>query len=50
MIAKAPADEATRRNWLDRLYQAHADDQMPYIEILGDFWGELCGSPEFASE
>ena len=23
---------------------------MPYIELLGDYWGELCGSRELASE
>jgi hypothetical protein len=50
IIAKAPADQATRRNWLERLYQAHADDQIPYIESLGDYWGELCVSAELAGE
>ena len=50
IIAKAPADSATRRNWLERLYQAHADDQMPYIESLGDCWGELCANAEIAGE
>jgi hypothetical protein len=50
IIAKAPADQATRRNWLERLYQAHAEDQIPYIESLGDYWGELCVSAELAGE
>lgn len=50
IIAKAPADIALRRKWLERLYQAHADDQIPYIECLGDYWGELCASPELAGE
>lgn len=50
IIAKAPADVATRRKWLERLYKAHADDDIPYIEYLGDFWGELCASPEVAAE
>ncbi len=49
IIASAPADEATRRKWLERLYEAHAEDQMPYIESLADYWGELCASPEVAS-
>ncbi len=50
IIAKAPADPKLRRKWLEQLYQAHADDQVPYIECLGDSWGELCASPEIAAE
>lgn len=50
IIAKAPADLATRRKWLEQLYQAHADDQIPYIESLGDYWGELCADADLAGE
>ncbi len=50
IIAKAPADSATRRNWLEHLYQAHADDQIPYIESLGDYWGQLCANADLAGE
>lgn len=50
IIARAPADPSLRRKWLEKLYQAHADDEIPYLEILGDFWGELCASPEIARE
>lgn len=50
IIAKAPADPATRRKWLEQLYQAHADDQMPYIESLCDYWGELCADADLAGE
>ena len=50
VFAKAPADPKVRRKWLEQLYQAHADDQIPYIECLGDYWGELCGSPEIAAD
>jgi tetratricopeptide (TPR) repeat protein len=50
IIAKAPADPATRRKWLEQLYQAHADDSIPYIECLGDFWGELCANADLAGE
>lgn len=50
IVAKAPADTALRRKWLEQLYQAHADDHIPYIECLGDYWGELCASPELAGE
>jgi hypothetical protein len=50
IIAKAPADLKVRRKWLEQLYRAHADDQVPYLECLGDSWGELCASPEIAAE
>ena len=50
IIAKAPTDQATRRIWLEQLYQAHADDQISYIESLGDYWGDLCASSELAGE
>jgi hypothetical protein len=49
IIAGAPADAQTRDAWLERLWEAYQDDQMPYIESLGDYWGELCGSREMAS-
>ena len=50
IIAAAPADAPVRAAWLERLWEAHAADQMPYIERLADHWGELCGSKEVASE
>ena len=50
IIAKAPAEVPTRRKWLEQLYRAHADDRIPYIETLGDHWGELCASPDLAAE
>jgi hypothetical protein len=49
IIAGAPADAATRDAWLDRLWEAHAADQIPYIEMLADDWGELCASKSTAS-
>jgi hypothetical protein len=49
VIAAAPADERTREGWLERLYEARAADQIPYIELLADFWGELCVTKEIAS-
>lgn len=48
ILARASADEPTRRKWLEQLYQAHADDDIPYIETLGDHWGALCASPALA--
>ncbi len=50
IIAAAPADTMTRDQWLARLWKAHELDHIPYIEILGECWGELCGSKRVASE
>lgn len=49
-IATAPADANTRALWLERLFEAHGADQIPYIERLADYWGDLCGSIDVASE
>jgi hypothetical protein len=49
LIAGAPTDAATRDAWLERLWEAHAADEIPYIERLADDWGELCGSKEVAA-
>ncbi|MEE9385028.1 MAG: hypothetical protein V3V08_16610 [Nannocystaceae bacterium] len=49
VISTAPADEKTRETWLARLWEAYQADRIPYIELLGDYWGELCVSKEIAS-
>jgi hypothetical protein len=49
VIAQAPADAAVREDWLERLFEAIQNDDPPYIESLGDRWGELCATPELAS-
>ncbi|OZB31959.1 MAG: hypothetical protein B7X47_07885 [Ferrovum sp. 34-44-207] len=49
IIIKADVDQKLRQRWLERLWQAIQDDDMPYIELLGDYWGELCVTPELAS-
>ena len=49
VIAQAPGDGATRDAWLERLWAAHLADEIPYIEHLGDYWGDLCASREVAS-
>ena len=48
-IAKAPVDAKVRCKWLNRLMAALEADRMPYIEFLGDHWGDLCGTKEIAS-
>jgi hypothetical protein len=50
IIIKADVDQKIRHRWLERLWQALQDDEMPYIELLGDYWGELCVTPELASQ
>ncbi len=50
IICEAPADDATRDEWLARLWQAYLDDEMPYIEALAEFWGDLCVTPRRASQ
>ena len=49
IISSAPADEKMRMEWLERLFLAHSEDQVPYIEVLSSYWGELCVSQEIAS-
>lgn len=50
IIAEGAVDDARRRAWMDRLYDALQNDRMPYIERLGDRWGDLCATREIASE
>ncbi|MEA3470328.1 MAG: hypothetical protein U9R24_01265 [Thermodesulfobacteriota bacterium] len=49
VIARAPAEDKLRDKWLERLWQAVEADNIPYIEMLPDHWGELCVTPERAS-
>jgi hypothetical protein len=49
VIAQAPASDGLRDKWLERLWRAIEDDDIPYIELLPDHWGELCVTPERAS-
>lgn len=49
LIAKADVDKSVRQRWLERLQNALQEDEIPYIEVLGDYWGELCASPEVAA-
>jgi hypothetical protein len=39
IIVKAPADDKTRSKWLDRLWQAMADDGVDYLSPVGDRCG-----------
>jgi hypothetical protein len=48
-IIAAALGEAIRRKWLDRLFDAIQKDDPPYIESLGEHWGELCVTRGIAS-
>lgn len=50
IIAKPDVSRAVREKWLDRLWDALQEDDMPYLEYLGEFWGDLCATPELASK
>lgn len=49
VIANAPAEDRQRGKWLERLWKAVEEDDIPYLELLPEYWGSLCGSQEFAS-
>jgi hypothetical protein len=49
IIASANVVVDKREEWLERLWQAIREDEIPYIETLGDRWGDLCATPEIAS-
>lgn len=49
IVSAAPVDTEIREAWLERLFEAYQNDDIPYIESLGDYWGELCASKEIAS-
>ena len=35
---------------MDRLWEAFNDDGVGYLDVMGERWGEVCGSPETASQ
>ncbi len=49
ILIKAKVEQRVRDRWLERLWEALQVDQMPYIEALGVYWGELCVSKESAA-
>jgi tetratricopeptide (TPR) repeat protein len=50
IVAEAPVDEKTRSKWLDRLWDAFTDDGVGFLDVLGERWGDLCGSGPIASQ
>jgi hypothetical protein len=49
MIAKAPAEDRHRDKWMERLWEAIQQDEMPFIDLLMEHWGDLCVTRERAS-
>jgi hypothetical protein len=49
IIAAPDVTKSVREAWLERLFDALQEDRMPYIEHLGNFWGQLCVTPSIAS-
>jgi hypothetical protein len=49
LISHGPVSAKVRQKWLDRLFEAIQEDDPPYIESLGDHWGDLCATKELAS-
>lgn len=50
IIVQAPVTTAQRQKWLTKLHVALVNEDIPYIESLGEYWGELCADPELASK
>lgn len=50
VVVEAPADDKCRAKWLDRLWEAVEEDGVGFLDVLGERWGDVCGSPEVASQ
>ena len=50
ILISAPADMATRRSWLERLFQAVIEDGVQYLAPVEDRWGEIAVYPELLEE
>ena len=50
IISKPDVSSAIRQKWLERLWEAMQEDETPYIELLGNYWGEVCATPALASD
>lgn len=49
VISKPKVTSAVWQRWMRTLWTPLEKDEMPYIETLGDYWGELYAGPEVAS-
>ena len=50
VISDAPAGDDLRDAWIEKLWNVMLDEDMGYLDDLGDYWGEMCVTPERASK
>jgi hypothetical protein len=50
ILIAAPADLATRRKWLTRLFEAVQNDGVEYLAPLEERWGEIAQYPALMDE
>jgi hypothetical protein len=50
ILIAAPAEPATRRKWLARLFEAVQNDGVDYLSPLVERWGEIAQYPELMDE
>lgn len=50
LLIDAPAENRIRQKWLERLYQAIADDGVDYLSPVEERWGEICHYPELSNQ
>ncbi|WP_049780691.1 hypothetical protein [Nitrosococcus halophilus] len=46
IIIVAPAEDAVRNQWMDRLWKAIEEDGVDYLAPVADRWGEICVSTD----
>jgi tetratricopeptide (TPR) repeat protein len=49
IIASAAVADDIRNHWLERLWRAVEEDNIPYLDLLPAYWGDLCVTPRLAS-
>ncbi len=49
IISRAEVPDKIRQKWVTRLWNAIEQDNIPYIEHLESYFGQLCAKPEIAS-
>ena len=50
IVIDAPADDATRSKWLERLFEAVQNDGVEYLAPVEDRWGEIGRYPDLINE
>ncbi len=50
LLVRIDVDDGTREKWLERLWTAVKNDGVDYLAPVRERWGELCVTPERASQ